>query len=73
MINVIIKKIELNNIGKIIYKRDLHLTPAKNREKTKMKNIIVTGISVAETIEFLISNKSKSITGQNINVDSGTI
>lgn len=30
-------------------------------------------ISVAETIEFLISNKSKSITGQNIFVDSGTI
>lgn len=29
--------------------------------------------SVAETIEFLISSKSKSITGQNIFVDSGTI
>ena len=29
--------------------------------------------SVANTIEFLISDNSKSITGQNINVDSGTI
>jgi 3-oxoacyl-[acyl-carrier protein] reductase len=29
--------------------------------------------SVANTIEFLLSNNSKSITGQNINVDSGTI
>jgi 3-oxoacyl-[acyl-carrier protein] reductase len=29
--------------------------------------------SVANTIEFLLSDGSKSITGQNINVDSGTI
>jgi 3-oxoacyl-[acyl-carrier protein] reductase len=29
--------------------------------------------SVSETIEFLLSDKSKSITGQNLNVDSGTI
>jgi 3-oxoacyl-[acyl-carrier protein] reductase len=29
--------------------------------------------SVSNTIEFLISNKSNSITGQNIHVDSGTI
>lgn len=29
--------------------------------------------SVAETINFLISNKSESITGQNLFVDSGTI
>lgn len=29
--------------------------------------------SVAETISFLLSNKSISITGQNIHVDSGTI
>lgn len=29
--------------------------------------------SVAETTAFLISDKSKSITGQNINVDNGTI
>jgi 3-oxoacyl-[acyl-carrier protein] reductase len=29
--------------------------------------------SVANTVEFLISDKSNSITGQNINVDSGTI
>jgi len=30
-------------------------------------------VSVAETVQFLLSEKSKSITGQNINVDSGTI
>ena len=29
--------------------------------------------SVSETIAFLLSDKAKSITGQNINVDSGTI
>ena len=29
--------------------------------------------SVAEMVEFLISDKSKSVTGQNIHVDSGTI
>jgi 3-oxoacyl-[acyl-carrier protein] reductase len=29
--------------------------------------------SVAQTIEFLISDRSKSITGQNIHVDNGTI
>lgn len=29
--------------------------------------------SVSETVKFLLSNKSKSITGQNIFVDSGTI
>ncbi len=30
-------------------------------------------LSVAETISFLISDKASSMTGQNINVDSGTI
>ena len=29
--------------------------------------------SVANTIEFLLSESSNSITGQNIHVDSGTI
>jgi 3-oxoacyl-[acyl-carrier protein] reductase len=29
--------------------------------------------SVAETVAFLLSDKAKSITGQNIHVDSGTI
>jgi 3-oxoacyl-[acyl-carrier protein] reductase len=29
--------------------------------------------SVAHTVEYLLSNKSASITGQNIFVDSGTI
>lgn len=29
--------------------------------------------SVAETVAFLLSNKAKSITGQNIHVDNGTI
>ena len=29
--------------------------------------------SVAETVAFLLSEKATSITGQNINVDNGTI
>tara|TARA_B100001248_G_scaffold186384_1_gene142253 strand:- start:5693 stop:6418 length:726 start_codon:yes stop_codon:yes gene_type:complete len=41
-----------------------------NRTSLKSKTSIE---SVAETILFLISDKSKSITGQNIFVDSGTI
>ena len=46
----------------------------KNRiyQRTSMKQ--PTSIqSVADTVEFLLSDKSISITGQNINVDSGTI
>lgn len=46
----------------------------KNRiyERTCLKQ--PTSIqSVANTVEFLLSNNSSSITGQNINVDSGTI
>ncbi|MFH0735704.1 MAG: SDR family oxidoreductase [bacterium] len=46
----------------------------KNRiyQRTSMK-LPVDVNSVAETIMFLLSNKSISITGQNINVDNGTI
>jgi 3-oxoacyl-[acyl-carrier protein] reductase len=46
----------------------------KNRiyQRTSLK-LPVDISSVANTIEFLISDKSKSITGQNINVDNGTI
>ncbi|MDA8934595.1 SDR family oxidoreductase [Flavobacteriales bacterium] len=46
----------------------------KNRiyKRTSLKRATETK-SVANTIEFLLSNKSDSITGQNINVDSGTI
>ena len=46
----------------------------KNRiyNRTALKKSVEIN-SVAETIEFLISQKSNSITGQNINVDSGTI
>lgn len=32
-----------------------------------------SGLSVAETVAFILSVKSSSITGQNVNVDSGTI
>ena len=41
-----------------------------NRTSLKMATDIT---SVANTIEFLLSENSKSITGQNIHVDSGTI
>ena len=46
----------------------------KNRiyNRTSLKKP-VDMISVSETISFLISDDSKSITGQNINVDNGTI
>lgn len=46
----------------------------KNRiyQRTSMKQPVDVN-SVAETIEFLISDKSRSITGQNVYVDSGTI
>ena len=46
----------------------------KNRiyQRTSLKS--ATSInSVADTVVFLLSDNSKSITGQNINVDSGTI
>lgn len=41
-----------------------------NRTSLKKPTDIV---SVAQTVAFLISDKSKSITGQNLHVDSGTI
>lgn len=41
-----------------------------NRTSLKQPTAIT---SVAETIVFLLSDKAKSITGQNIHVDSGTI
>lgn len=41
-------------------------------QRTSLKQA-VDAISVAETITFLLSDMSKSITGQNIHVDSGTI
>lgn len=46
----------------------------KNRiyKRTSMKTA-TTVQSVAATIEFLLSDKAESITGQNIHVDSGTI
>jgi len=46
----------------------------KNRiyQRTSMKQPVDV-ISVAETIRFLLSDESKSITGQNIHVDNGTI
>ena len=46
----------------------------KNRiyKRTSMKKPVEI-TSVAETIYFLLSEKSKSITGQNIHVDNGTI
>lgn len=46
----------------------------KNRiyKRTSLKNPTTTR-SVAETILFLLSDGSESITGQNIHVDSGTI
>ncbi|NDP22422.1 MAG: SDR family oxidoreductase [Paludibacter sp.] len=49
-------------------------TDQKNRiyKRTSLKQQVDTN-SVAETIAFLLSDESKSITGQNINVDCGTI
>ena len=49
-------------------------TDQKNRiyKRTSMKRPVDV-FSVAETIFFLISNEAKSITGQNIFVDNGTI
>lgn len=46
----------------------------KNRiyQRTSMKQPVDVD-SVAETIRFLLSDESKSITGQNIHVDNGTI
>jgi len=46
----------------------------KNRiyQRTSLKNA-VSPKSIASTISFLISDEAKSITGQNIHVDSGTI
>ena len=45
---------------------------AKIYARTSLKN--ATSIrSVAETVAFLLSDKSESITGQNIHVDNGTI
>jgi len=46
----------------------------KNRiyQRTSMKKPVDVN-SVAETIQFLLSGESKSITGQNIHVDNGTI
>tara|TARA_B100000965_G_scaffold300654_1_gene259172 strand:+ start:996 stop:1718 length:723 start_codon:yes stop_codon:yes gene_type:complete len=46
----------------------------KNRiyNRTSMKKPVDMN-SVAETINFLLSDESKSITGQNISVDNGTI
>ncbi|MFW5879506.1 MAG: SDR family NAD(P)-dependent oxidoreductase [bacterium] len=41
-------------------------------KRTSLKQATTTN-SVANMAEFLISNKSESITGQNIHVDSGTI
>jgi 3-oxoacyl-[acyl-carrier protein] reductase len=46
----------------------------KNRIKNRTSLKRLTDLqSVSNTVEFLISDKSKSITGQLINVDSGTI
>jgi len=49
-------------------------TDQKNRiyQRTSLKQPVDTD-SVAETIAFLISDEAKSITGQNIHVDCGTI
>ena len=46
----------------------------KNRiyQRTSMKQPVDVN-SVAETIQFLLSDEAKSITGQNIHVDNGTI
>jgi 3-oxoacyl-[acyl-carrier protein] reductase len=46
----------------------------KNRiyQRTSMKNPVDVN-SVAETVCFLLSDEAKSITGQNIHVDNGTI
>lgn len=46
----------------------------KNRiyKRTSMKQAVDV-VSVAETIYYLLSDKAKSITGQNIHVDNGTI
>jgi 3-oxoacyl-[acyl-carrier protein] reductase len=44
----------------------------KIKNRTSLRSL--TDIkSVSDTVEFLLSEKSKSITGQLINVDSGTI
>jgi 3-oxoacyl-[acyl-carrier protein] reductase len=46
----------------------------KERIKNRTSLKTLTDIkSVSDTVEFLISEKSNSITGQLINVDSGTI
>ena len=46
----------------------------KNRIKNRTSLKSLTDLqSVSNTVEFLISDKSQSITGQLINVDSGTI
>lgn len=42
------------------------------RKRTSLKSLTELE-SVSNTVEFLISERSKSITGQNIHVDSGTI
>jgi 3-oxoacyl-[acyl-carrier protein] reductase len=49
-------------------------TEQKNRiyQRTSLKEPTKLE-SVSETIEFLLSEKSQSITGQNLHVDSGTI
>lgn len=46
----------------------------KNRiyQRTSMKQPVDVN-SVAETIQFLLSDEAKSVTGQNIHVDNGTI
>lgn len=46
----------------------------KNRiyQRTSLKKAVEIS-SVAETVAFLLSENAKSITGQNINVDNGTI
>lgn len=42
------------------------------RRRTSLKSLTELE-SVSNTVEFLLSDRSKSITGQNIHVDSGTI
>lgn len=44
----------------------------KIKNRTSLKSLTDVK-SVSQTIEFLLSDKSSSITGQLINVDSGTI
>ena len=50
------------------------LSMSQNRiyNRTSMKKPVDVN-SVADTIKFLLSDESKSITGQNICVDNGTI